>query len=613
MGKLSIGSAALEGLRLIGRRPSAILAWALAYFLLGIVPAFAWAWHRAQLGAAHDNLAQSISLLTSSAQWVTLPASAVLYTAIYRAVLAPDQTSLASLRLGAAELRQFLLLLLRIGVIFALAFACAFGAGFAVGLGAIIPKPAGWVVQVTGVVVMLAAAIVVWLRLSMAPPMTFAEGRFRFFESWAFTRRRTGSLFALLLLVILTSIVVYLLFFVTLMGLLEVIAGMLRWRADQVGSVVARAPGVRDAPWLVVAGFAYSLLIVAVQCIATAPWARAYRALATKAGEAAAEPAPIVARAVAYGPLPRGARIGPAWSGPVILILAMGLAMGVLTVGLVLGLALARGGGAAASAQALNGWLSELGLSVGFDLLAVALLLLWTKRIERRPLASAGLGGRVGFGDIGWFLGGGIWAFVLALGLGMAAQVASAALTDPHALDGWTLPPEVWAQAPAVLVVIVLLAFSEEVMFRGWLISSLAPRTGIGGAVTISSLLFAAFHVMPWELGDPARLVSFLSYAAVGAGFSAVALGRGQIWSSTALHAGYNSFLAFATMVAQHATPQKLWGAVSEQRRGSADADQAFMTLGLNLAIAAVLIGLLLIARKPKVLHGALAVAAAVS
>jgi hypothetical protein len=107
--------------------------------------------------------------------------------------------------------------------------------------------------------------------------------------------------------------------------------------------------------------------------------------------------------------------------------------------------------------------------------------------------------------------------------------------------------------------------------------------------------------VLPWELLDPARLISFLGYAAIGAGFAAVALGRGQLWSSTALHAGYNSFLAFATMAAQHATPQKLWGAVSEQRRGATDADEAIMMLGLNLAIAAVLIGVLLLARRRRV------------
>jgi hypothetical protein len=79
-----------------------------------------------------------------------------------------------------------------------------------------------------------------------------------------------------------------------------------------------------------------------------------------------------------------------------------------------------------------------------------------------------------------------------------------------------------------------------------------------------------------------------------------VAIGRGQIWSSTALHAGYNSFLAFATMAAEHSTPQKLWGAVSEARRGSTETDEAIMTLGLNLAIAAMLIGLLMLARRRR-------------
>ena len=431
--------------------------------------------------------------------------------------------------------------------------------------------------------------------------MTLGQGRLRLFESWGFTRGRVGELLGLMLLTLLMTLLADLVAVVTLFGLVEVAAGMLRWRGDQVTAVFARPLDAAATPYLIALGLAYSIVCVLVQCVALAPWARAYQALAGGDRQTAPAPSRRAEQKAVFGPLPLGARVGPAWTAPIILVLAMALAMGLLTLGLLILLALARQGGLGFTAKIMDGWLAELAMSVVFDLLAVALLIIWARTVERRTLASMGLGGGFQLGDLTWFAGGAIWAFVLALGLGLAAQVVAAAIVTPQAsLGGLTLPPESMTQAPAVLVVIVLLAFSEEVMFRGWLMSAIAPRAGVPAAISISSLLFAAFHVLPWELGDPARLISFLSYAAIGAGFAAVALGRGQVWSSTALHAGYNSFLAFATMASQHSTPQKLWGAVSLEKRGSSDADQAWMTLGLNLAIGAVLIGLLVYARRRK-------------
>ena len=599
MGKLSIGKTALEGVRLVGRRPASLLAWASVFFLLAVLPSAAIAWQRAETGAPHATLIQSAALLSSALPLLSLPAWAVIYAAIYRSVLLPDQARAPFLRASAAELRQLLLLVIRTLVLLVMVWGAAFAIGFAGGIATVLPEPYALGMRIFGPLGVIVLALLIWLRLSMSPPMTFAEGRLRFFTSWTFTRDRVLVLLGLMILVLLTTILAEVIAFITLFGLLEVLAGMLRWRADQLQAVFSHPISLAEAPWLIGLGLAYSVVVVFVQCVGLVPWVRAYQAIA--AAPAPAAPAALATRATAFGPLPAGARIGPAWSAPVILILGMSFAMGLLTLGLLIAIALARQGGLAMTTQALNGWLGELGLSVGFDLLVVALLLLWTRKVEKRSLASAGLGGRVSLGDLGWFAGGAIWAFVLALGLGLAAQTVAMAAMDPQSsAEGLMLPPQALAQAPGVLLVIVLLAFSEEVMFRGWLLSALAPRTGLAWAISISSLLFAAFHVLPWELGDPARLISFLSYAAIGAGFAAVALGRGQLWSSTALHAGYNSFLAFATMAAQHATPQKLWGAVSEQRRGATESNEALMTLGLNLAIGALLFALLLLARRRR-------------
>jgi membrane protease YdiL (CAAX protease family) len=597
MARLSIGEAALEGVRLIGRQPLAILVWSLAFFLFGVLPASAVAW--AMAGGRALSMIDSGSLLADYLPWAVLPVSAVLYAAIYRAVMRPHEAGYTFLRLGGEEARQFLLLMIRILLVVVLAIAGLFFAAFFWGVGRAMPPAIGWLLQLAGLLLAFGLGVFVWLRLSMAAPMSFAEGRFRLFESWRFTKGRIGALFGLMLAVVVMTVLAEILAVVALFGLVEVAAGMLRWRGEQAAAAFTHpiAPGA--IPYLMGLGLAYSLVCVSVQAIAVAPWARAYQTLAGTAATAATKAPQPPRQAAAFPGLPASARLGPAWTAPLVLILAMAAAMGLLTVGLVLSLGLARLGGGRITTASMQGWLPDLILSVTFDLLTVALLVAWGRRVERRPLASLGFGGGFRLGDIAWFLGGAFWAFALALGLGLAAQAIAAAVVDPGgAASALTLPPEALAQAPLVLLVIVLLAFSEEVMFRGWLLSAVAPRTGMPAAIAISSLLFAAFHVLPWELADPARLVSFLSYTAIGAGFAVVAVGRGQIWSSTALHAGYNSFLAFATMATQHATPRKLWGAVSEQQRGSATADQAFMTLGLNIAITALLIGLLLYARR---------------
>lgn len=598
-GRLSIREAAPEGLRLIGRQPLALLAWALVYFLLALVPAAEMVRLRADGHAL--TIIDAASLLSDALPWAALPASAILCAAIYRAVLRPDDRGMAYLRLGGDEARQLLLLLIRIVLYVLLGVAGLFLAAFLFGIGRAMPAAVGWVLELGGPLLALGLVLFILLRLSMAEPMSFAEQRLRYFESWALTRRRVGSLFVLALVLVVMIVVATFVAWITLFGLVEVIAGMLRWNGDQAATVFTHPISPAATPYLVGLGLAYSVVSVTIQAIALAPWARAYQALAGRpraAPDAVLQPPRL---ASAFGSMPASARLGPAWATPLILILAMGTAMGLLTIGMVMTLGLGRLFGAALTTESMQGWLPDLVLSVTFDLLTVALLVLWGRQVERRPLASMGFGGRPQVIDAAWFIGGAIWAFVLALGLGLAAQIAAQAIMDPAgSAAAITLPPEAMAQAPWVLLVIVLLAFSEEVMFRGWLLSAAAPRIGLPAAISLSSLLFAAFHVLPWELGDPARLISFLSYAAIGGGFAVVAVGRGQIWSSTALHAGYNSFLAFATMATQHATPRKLWGAVSDQQRGSSTADQAWMTLGLNLAIAAVLIGLLLQARRRR-------------
>ena len=78
-----------------------------------------------------------------------------------------------------------------------------------------------------------------------------------------------------------------------------------------------------------------------------------------------------------------------------------------------------------------------------------------------------------------------------------------------------------------VIVVALLPAVCEELIFRGFLLSSLEKRFRPGTAVILCGLFFAIFHM---------SLLQFLVLAPLGIFFSYVALKEGSIWLGILLH-----------------------------------------------------------------------------
>jgi hypothetical protein len=141
-------------------------------------------------------------LLLVVVAWVL---NAMITAAAYRAVLHPEQSAFAYLRFGGQEL-WLMAVAFVIGLVFfgiSVAFSIPQGivnlAMFNSGLGARLGAIALFTLAREAVTVWI------WLRLSMAQPMTFAAGKFQLFESWAVTRGHTVQLlgFAALALVIL--------------------------------------------------------------------------------------------------------------------------------------------------------------------------------------------------------------------------------------------------------------------------------------------------------------------------------------------------------------------------------------------------------------------------
>lgn len=135
----------------------------------------------------------------------------VVYAAVNRMVLRPEDSRLAYLRLGADEVRQLVLMILFgllmtllyivgvVGVVALAGAAATANAGLAVGAGFL------------GALGVLALLVFVAVRLSLASAQTFDTGRINLFGSWALTRGRFWPILGAYLLSLIMLLIVYLL------------------------------------------------------------------------------------------------------------------------------------------------------------------------------------------------------------------------------------------------------------------------------------------------------------------------------------------------------------------------------------------------------------------
>lgn len=211
MREVSVGGAISAGFRLVRREPLAFLAWALVYGLVGILPQFlgmATSFNAmSTLGAAGTPAAmadamaplqrlQPITILTSSLS------ALLLYGAVYRAALYPDDRRFLYLRLGARELWMGLTF---VTVVFMSAigiFAMMIPFILIIGISAAAGAATGGVGALIAIPLMFAAfGVFVWaaMRIAVAMPMAFAERGFRIPEAWRLSRGYAGRIFLVML------------------------------------------------------------------------------------------------------------------------------------------------------------------------------------------------------------------------------------------------------------------------------------------------------------------------------------------------------------------------------------------------------------------------------
>ena len=226
MAEISIAQAAFAGFGILRRKPWAPLVWSLLYAgILGALVVY--------LGGAFIQAVGKLVTLSKGGQtpspqlliglfgsiiggyflmlivfWLL---GAVINMAVVRAVMAPEASAFAYLRLGRDELwlmlANFILFILYTLVSTAMAIPNVLISAL---LLTAVPRAFAPFITLPFQLVTWAVTIWLGLRFCMVAPMIFADRKFRLFESWSFTRGRVGRLFLVGLVMVAVSVGLYL-------------------------------------------------------------------------------------------------------------------------------------------------------------------------------------------------------------------------------------------------------------------------------------------------------------------------------------------------------------------------------------------------------------------
>ncbi|KFN43676.1 CPBP family intramembrane glutamic endopeptidase [Arenimonas oryziterrae] len=179
----------------------------------------------------------------------------------------------------------------------------------------------------------------------------------------------------------------------------------------------------------------------------------------------------------------------------------------------------------------LRGFYALLTIPFALNLLEV---LAWVRWVERRPFTTIGL---VGPQPLHKFLHG------IAIGAGTVSIVVisiwiAGGLQAGGFFAAWRSPMSLM-HVVLLLASFVLQAGTEEIIFRGWLLSAVARKFNVAIAVLLVSLAFTFLHYSPHQ---PLRIVSCSFLFSV---FACVwALHAKSIWGVMGWHTGWNWLLS---------------------------------------------------------------------
>ncbi|HUO20926.1 MAG TPA: hypothetical protein VMU59_00230 [Caulobacteraceae bacterium] len=291
-------AAALAGFRLVRERPWAVLAWAGVIFIgrlagLALTTAISGPF-LPTLDAAVNASPINVQAVAVAYQNVApgylaglalaLPFFAVVFAAVFRAYLQPQERRACYLRLG---VREAAVLALIVGLNLVVMVGLSFGAALVAGLSSLVAQAdaaSGAAVEAAGLAGLIFAGVWAVVRLCLAWPLSFQTGRPTLFATWGLTRGHGWSLAGAFLMAEGLMVVVGMLLFAicaTLAGVVLIASGQ---TLDQLPDALRPAIAVRElfepAPLLFSAFEAVLLTLSAATLQGVA--VSAYRALAPR-------------------------------------------------------------------------------------------------------------------------------------------------------------------------------------------------------------------------------------------------------------------------------------------------------------------------------------------
>ncbi|TGY88585.1 CPBP family intramembrane metalloprotease [Marinicauda algicola] len=314
-----------------------------------------------------------------------------------------------------------------------------------------------------------------------------------------------------------------------------------------------------------------------------------------------------------YAPWPEAARRSWGWAALLLVVLFYLAGALLYGVGQLVWIVATRGAGVFADEAALEAALATLPpAGVLFALLLVQFLVwgglawLWLRAFERRGVASIGMGprqaGRRFFG--GLFLSAAVLA-ALAVAVALMGVVFPVDIAGEVAAADWgrLADPGVWLVFGAIALFFLLQGGIEEVVFRGWLMSTLAARWGRTAGVIATTLAFTLLHAHVLLAGLANGLAGLAGIFMTGLFLALLALRQGSIWGVIGLHGGFNALTLISTLaVALARSPETPLGVLiveTFQRATGLEAGAGFQPQALAQALVFALFSAVLIWRMP--------------
>lgn len=307
----SATDAAFEGFRLVRRNPIALVVWSALYLILSLSSLYASAQSLSGMVAMNQMIEgmessppasfedmfpifEAYGQAMSHTLWlmpISLVVGSVIYAAVARGVLSPNDKAFGYVRLGMDEVRVFVVSVV-ITIAAVLIYLLAIAGVVTLGVIAVATEQA-WMGLLVVVGIFAAIALMVWLavRWSLAIPIVVAEKRFAFFDSFALTKGQFWPLLGMAIIAGLLSVVIWFLSMIVVMPV-SMMSGMGMMAAMGASTDPAAMLEAFDPtnPWMIATAVLNAIIYALMVGVVYAPFGAAYRDIVgSRAGEAASE------------------------------------------------------------------------------------------------------------------------------------------------------------------------------------------------------------------------------------------------------------------------------------------------------------------------------------